>query len=65
MNEKYSQNIYILIFWIFSHISMVWFKNGVFFRTLQHMYKQQSRGQFHFGDKATDEEYDGKDVDSG
>lgn len=40
-------------------------KNGVFFRTLQHMYKQQSRGQFHFGDKATDEEYDGKDVDSG
>ena len=29
------------------------------------MYKQQSRGQFHFGDKATDEEYDGKDVDSG
>ena len=40
-------------------------KNGIFFRTLQHMYKQQSRGQFHFGDKATDEEYDGKDVDSG
>ena len=29
------------------------------------MYRQQSRGQFHFGDKATDEEYDGKDVDSG
>ena len=28
------------------------------------MYRQQSRGQFHFGD-ATDEEYDGKDVDSG
>ena len=40
-------------------------KNGIFFRTLQHMYRQQSRGQFHFGDKATDEEYDGKDVDSG
>jgi len=40
-------------------------KNGIFFRTLQHMYKQQSRGQFHFGDKATDEEYNGKDVDSG
>ncbi len=40
-------------------------KNGVFFRTLQHMYKQPSRGQFHFGDKGTDEEYDGKDVDSG
>ena len=40
-------------------------KNGMFFRTIQHMYKQQSRGQFHFGDKGSDEEYDGKDVDSG
>ena len=40
-------------------------KNGVFFRTIQHMYKQKSRGQFHFGDKGTDEEYVGGDVDSG
>ena len=40
-------------------------KNGVFFRTIQHMYKQKSRGQFHFGDKGTDEDYVGGDVDSG
>ena len=40
-------------------------KNGMFFRSIQDIYKQQSRGQFHVGDKGTDEEYDGKDIDSG
>ena len=40
-------------------------KNGVHFRSIQDLYEQDLRGLFQAGDKGTDEEYFGGDVDSG
>ena len=40
-------------------------KNGLFFTSLQELYDKPTRGLFHAGDKATDEDYLRNDPDSG